>query len=51
MCVELANGWKLRPRQEECHDKLITGYQEGYKDFFIAAVCRFGKTITTMASL
>lgn len=51
MCVQLANGWTLRYRQEECHDKLIKSYQEGNKDFFIAAVCRFGKTITTMASL
>lgn len=49
--VELANGWKLRFRQEECHDKLIDAYLKGNKDFFIAAVCRFGKTITTMASL
>jgi len=51
MCVQLANGWTLRVRQEECHDKLIEAYNKGYKDFFIAAVCRFGKTITTAASL
>ena len=51
MCVELANGWTLRVRQEECHDKLIEAYNKGYKDFFIAAVCRFGKTITTTVSL
>lgn len=49
--VELANGWTLRVRQEECHDKLIEAYNKGYKDFFIAAVCRFGKTITTTTSL
>lgn len=49
--VKLANGWTLRVRQEECHDKLIEAYNKGYKDFFIAAVCRFGKTITTTASL
>ncbi len=49
--VVLNNGWALRKRQEECHDKLIWAYNEGYKDFFIAAVCRFGKTITTIASL
>lgn len=49
--VILNNGWVLRKRQEECHDKLIWAYNKGYKDFFIAAVCRFGKTITTIASL
>lgn len=49
--VELANGWTLRPRQEECHDKLIQSYLNGEKDFFIAAVCRFGKTITTTSTL
>ena len=49
--VELANGWTLRVRQEECHDKLIEAYNKGYKDFLIAAVCRFGKTVTTTASL
>lgn len=49
--VVLNNGWVLRKRQEECHDKLIWAYNEGYKDFFIAAVCRFGKTITTITSL
>ena len=49
--VVLGNGWSLRKRQEECHDKLIWAYHEGYRDFFIAAVCRFGKTVTTMASL
>lgn len=40
MSVWLANGWTLRKRQEECHDKLIEAYNKGYKDFFIAAVCR-----------
>lgn len=49
--IQLANGWTLRKRQEECHDKLIEAYNKGNKDFFIAAVCRFGKTITTTASL
>lgn len=49
--VVLNNGWVLRRRQEECHDKLIWAYNKGYRDFFIAAVCRFGKTITTIASL
>lgn len=46
-----ANGWTLRKRQEECHDKLIECYNKGGKDFFIAAVCRFGKTLTTTVTL
>lgn len=49
--VKLANGWTLRLRQEECHDKLINAYKNGGKEFLIAAVCRFGKTITTLQSL
>lgn len=49
--VELANGWKLRLRQEECHNRLKESYKKGEKEFLIAAVCRFGKTITTLQSL
>lgn len=49
--VLCANGWTLRKRQEECHDKLIECYNNGGKDFFIAAVCRFGKTLTTTVTL
>lgn len=50
--ITLANGWQLRLRQEECHNKLISAYKEGKKEeFLIAAVCRFGKTITTLQSL
>lgn len=43
--ITLSNGWKLRKRQEECHNKLINSYKNGNKDFLIAANCRFGKTI------
>jgi len=50
--IRLANGWSLRLRQAECHDKLINAYlTEGVTDFIIAAVCRFGKTITALASV
>ena len=49
--VTCANGWTLRARQEECHDKLIEAYKNGEKDFFIVAVCRFGKTLTTTVTL
>ena len=49
--VQCANGWTLRRRQEECHDKLIAAYKDGQRDFFIAAVCRFGKTLTTTVTL
>ena len=49
--VLCSNGWTLRKRQEECHDKLIQSYKDGNKDFFIAAVCRFGKTLTTTVTL
>ena len=49
--VLCANGWALRKRQEECHDKLIECYNNGGKDFFIATVCRFGKTLTTTVTL
>ena len=49
--IRLANGWALRERQEECHDKLISAYDKGSDEFLIAAVCRFGKTVTTLQSL
>ena len=49
--ITLANGWKLRARQEECHDKLIASYSKGFKEFLIAANCRFGKTVTTLQTL
>ena len=49
--IMLQNGWTLRKRQEECHDKLIESYKKGYKEFLIAANCRFGKTITALQTL
>lgn len=49
--VKLANGWTLRHRQEECHDKCMTAYFAHSREFLIAAVCRFGKTITTLQTL
>ena len=49
--IKMSNGWTLRVRQEECHDKLINSYKKGHKEFLIAANCRFGKTITTLQSL
>ena len=48
--IKLHNGWALRKRQEECHDKLIESYKKGHKEFLIAANCRFGKTITACCS-
>lgn len=49
--IKLANGWTLRDRQEECHDKVIESYLKGHKEFLIAANCRFGKTITALQTL
>ena len=49
--IKLQNGWTLRKRQEECHDKLIESYNKGHKEFLIAANCRFGKTITALQTL
>lgn len=49
--IKLANGWTLRLRQEECHDKVIDSYKKGEREFIIAANCRFGKTITTLQTL
>ena len=49
--IKLYNGWTLRKRQEECHDKLIESYKKGHKEFLIAANCRFGKTITALQTL
>ncbi len=49
--VKLYNGWTLRYRQEECHDKCVKAYFAHSKEFLIAAVCRFGKTITTLQTL
>ncbi len=49
--IKLSNGWQLRLRQEECHNKLINSYKKGIKEFLIAANCRFGKTITTLQTL
>ena len=49
--IKLYNGWALRKRQEECHDKLIESYKKGHKEFLIAANCRFGKTITALQTL
>ena len=49
--IKLHNGWILRKRQEECHDKLIESYKKGHKEFLIAANCRFGKTITALQTL
>ena len=51
MSIKLSNGWILRKRQEECHDKLIESYKKGHKEFLIAANCRFGKTITALQTL
>ena len=42
--------WTLRTRQEECANKIIAAKNKGYKEFLLAAVCRFGKTITTLAA-
>ncbi len=49
--IKLENGWQLRLRQEECHNKMLEAYRKGNKEFLLAAVCRFGKTITTLQSL
>lgn len=49
--IKLANGWTLRFRQEECHNKVIESYKKGEREFIIAANCRFGKTITTLQTL
>lgn len=49
--VTLQNGWKLRARQEEAHDKIISAFITGHKEFLLAANCRFGKTLVSMSAL
>lgn len=49
--VTLQNGWKLRARQEEAHDKIISAFKNGNKEFLLAANCRFGKTLVSMSAL
>ena len=33
--IKLTNGWTLRLRQEECHDKVIDNYKKGEREFII----------------
>lgn len=49
--ITLNNGWNLRTRQEEAHDKIIAAFNAGHKEFLLAANCRFGKTLTTLSAL
>lgn len=49
--ITLANGWNLRARQEEAHDKIIAAFNAGCREFLLAANCRFGKTLTTLSAL
>lgn len=49
--ITLANGWELRARQEEAHNKIIAAFNAGHKEFLLAANCRFGKTLTTLSAL
>lgn len=39
--ITLANGWNLRARQEEAHDKIIAAFNAGCREFLLAANCRF----------
>jgi type I site-specific restriction endonuclease len=41
------NDFKMRPHQQECHDKVIKAFSNGYDKFLIGAIMRFGKTFTT----
>lgn len=49
--IKLQNGWTLRARQEEAHDKIINAFKAGHKEFLLAANCRFGKTLVSMSAL
>ena len=51
MSIKLSNGWSLRKRQEEAHDKIISAFNAGNKEFLLAANCRFGKTLVTLSAL
>ena len=51
MSIKLSNGWTLRKRQEEAHDKIISAFNAGNKEFLLAANCRFGKTLVTLSAL
>ena len=51
MSIKLSNGWTLRKRQEEAHDKIISAFNAGNKEFLLAANCRFGKTVVTLSAL
>lgn len=41
------NDFKMRPHQQECHDKVIKAFSNGYDKFLIGAIMRFGKTFTS----
>jgi len=41
------NDFKMRPEQQECHDKALQAIRNGSKYFLIAALMRFGKTFVS----
>ena len=46
--VARPNSYKMRPHQQECHDKAVKALTDlGHHSFLIGAIMRFGKTFTT----
>ena len=43
-----ANSYKMRPEQQECHDKAVAAFAAGYLDFLMGTVMRYGKTFTSL---
>ena len=41
------NDFKMRPHQQECHDKAVQAFLNGYDKFLIGAIMRFGKTFVS----
>lgn len=44
------DNWSLRPRQVDCVNKILAAKEAGQDKFLIAAVCRFGKTVTALGA-
>ena len=42
------NSYKMRPEQQECHDKAVAAFAAGYHDFLMGTVMRYGKTFTSL---
>jgi len=45
--IPRTHSFTMRPHQQECHDKVIKAFSNGYDEFLIGAIMRFGKTFTS----